>query len=57
MELAQKFVESNIHHFYLSSLILCREFFTKINVPTFLQDVKIMFLPLTVEMSSDALEI
>jgi len=55
-ELAHKFVESNIHHLYFFNLILTRDFFTNINVPSFLNDVKNMFAP-SEEMLCDLLEI
>jgi hypothetical protein len=55
-ELAQKFVSENMHYMYFVNLILTRDFFTNINVPSFLNDVKNMFAP-SEEMLCELLEI
>ena len=55
-ELARKFVAENMHHMYFVNLILCKDFFHTIDVPSFLNQVKNMYAP-TEEMSYELLEI
>ena len=55
-ELAQQFIVENMHYIYFVNLILTRDFFTNINVSSFLNDVKNMYAP-SAEMLCDALEI